>query len=299
MLRSLCIAKGRRIGRTSRRPDRVGWLQLEVFTSKQPSESAERPLGGPKPEPVLFSPTSLPSAHAQRFLTSAGSEAALRKAQPLAERSSLEKSLAAGLDVRDMIDALVVERLREFTNLGTSAAPATWPAGGGASSSHEGGHGPGGSPTSDQEGGSLRPSHREWLTRLAAGRDTEGPPKKEPSRSRESDAEEGRKKRSRSRSRSSSPHEGQGGHERVGGNREAVRKYREKKKVEFASMQNQLAQLHKLCAAQDDQLRHKARLEEELVALWRQIAGLQEKVSRGHNLLVSELFAIKPPRSLT
>lgn len=73
-------------------------------------------LAEPKPEPVLFSPTSLPSAHAQRFLTSAGPEAALRRP----ERTPLEKSLAAGLDVRDMIDALVVERLREFTYLGVS-----------------------------------------------------------------------------------------------------------------------------------------------------------------------------------
>lgn len=46
---------------------------------------------------------------------------------------------------------------------------------------------------------------------------------------------------------------------RVGGNREAVRKYREKKKVEFASMQNQLAQLHRHVAEQDELLRHKVR----------------------------------------
>lgn len=41
-----------------------------------------------------------------------------------------------------------------------------------------------------------------------------------------------------------------------------------------------------------------AQIELELVHLWRQVGALQEKVSSGQNLLVSELFAIKPPESL-
>jgi hypothetical protein len=41
-----------------------------------------------------------------------------------------------------------------------------------------------------------------------------------------------------------------------------------------------------------------AQIELELVHLWRQVGALQEKVSSGQNLLVPELFAIKPPESL-
>jgi hypothetical protein len=173
-------------------------------------------LGG-----FLFPPQSLPAAHSARFMTSpGGARPAPSKRQGLShERSPLEKNLAADPEVRDIIDALVVERLHEFTKPGRfmeaccSGDQETQPPSGGASEGEGSGQAQGN--LSDREA-SVRAKIGEWLANPVSQKEEERGVKKEPARSRDSDVEGGRKKRARSRSRSSSPHEAQGGHDRYG-----------------------------------------------------------------------------------